>query len=75
MVPCSFRQCPFVYMQVLVLRLQTTGSIEERIYAVASEKRMVADTSITGDFDLTMCTKNTRTCLSDRFIECHRHDF
>ncbi len=37
-------------MQVLVLRLQTTNTIEEHIYNVASQKRSVADRSITGGF-------------------------
>lgn len=33
---------------VLVLRLQTVGSVEERISAAAAAKRQVADSSITG---------------------------
>ena len=39
-----------VVMQVLVLRLQTAGSIEERVAAVAGSKRTFADRSITGGF-------------------------
>ena len=35
-------------MQVLVLRLQTTGSVEERILEASSHKRSLADRSITG---------------------------
>ena len=34
--------------QVLVLRLQTLGTVEERIVRIASEKRHMADRSITG---------------------------
>lgn len=34
--------------QVLVLRLQTSGTVEERIVQVASDKRSMADRSITG---------------------------
>lgn len=37
-------------MQVLVLRLQTAKSIEEHIYSVATQKRNIADRSITGGF-------------------------
>ncbi len=37
-------------MQVLVLRLQTADSIEEHIYDVATQKRNIADRSITGGF-------------------------
>lgn len=33
---------------VLVVRLQTAGSVEERVAAAAAAKRQVADTSITG---------------------------
>lgn len=36
--------------QVLVLRLQTAGSIEERVAAVAGSKRSFADQAITGGF-------------------------
>ncbi|KAK9820162.1 hypothetical protein WJX72_006943 [[Myrmecia] bisecta] len=36
--------------QVLVLRMQTAGSIEERICSAAAEKRSFADRSITGGF-------------------------
>lgn len=48
--------------QVLVLRLQTAGSIEERVHALAMQKRMVADTSITG----------RRCCCSSaqRLLDC-----
>ena len=35
-------------LQVLVLRLQTLASIEEKVYAAAAQKRTVADASITG---------------------------
>ena len=37
-------------MQVLVLRLQTVDSVEERICAVAEGKKALADLSITGGF-------------------------
>ncbi|KAK9908903.1 hypothetical protein WJX75_004497 [Coccomyxa subellipsoidea] len=36
--------------EVLVLRLQTAKSIEEHIYSVATQKRNIADRSITGGF-------------------------
>jgi len=35
-------------VQVVVLRLQTVSSIEEKVYAAAMQKRTIADTSITG---------------------------
>lgn len=35
-------------VQVLVLRLQTRGSVEERILEASSQKRSLADRSITG---------------------------
>jgi len=35
-------------MQVLVLRLQTQGSIEEKIWQAAEGKRHIADRSIMG---------------------------
>ena len=39
-------------MQVLVLRLQTKGSVEERIQEASSQKRSLADRSITGQTTL-----------------------
>lgn len=35
-------------LQVLVLRMQTKGSVEERILEASSQKRSLADRSITG---------------------------
>ena len=53
-------------MQVLVLRLQTVNSIEEHIYNVATQKRSVADRSITGGFfDGKTDAQERRTYLLD----------
>lgn len=41
---------------VLVVRLQTAGSVEERVAAAAAAKRQVADTSITGAAPLLFTT-------------------
>lgn len=41
--------CPSGHLQVLVLRLQTCGTVEERIIEVASQKLSMTDKSITGD--------------------------
>lgn len=35
-------------MQVLVLRMQTKGSVEQRILEASSQKKSLADRSITG---------------------------
>lgn len=62
--------------KVLVLRLQTTGSVEERIYAIASEKRMVADTSITGGlFDGTTSSDHRRQFLLDLLKHDEGHEY
>ena len=37
-----------ILVQVLVLRMQTKGSVEERILESTSQKRSLADRSITG---------------------------
>ena len=37
-----------ILVQVLVLRLQTNGSVEEKILEASSQKRSLADRSITG---------------------------
>ena len=43
-VPPPTAHCP----QVLVLRLKTTGTVEDRVVGVASDKAQLADRSITG---------------------------
>ena len=53
--PLTLRsQCPSMHacasaLQVLVLRLLTSGSIEEHMYRVSDEKRRFANSSITGE--------------------------
>ena len=39
-----------LWMQVLVLRLLTAGSVEQQICAAAADKRALADRCITGGF-------------------------
>ena len=48
-------------VQVLVLRLQTKGSVEERILEASSQKRSLADRSITGKI---------LQCLLTSFLLC-----
>jgi SNF2 family DNA or RNA helicase len=36
-------------VQVLVLRLKTLGTVEERVVQVAADKALLADRSITGE--------------------------
>ena len=43
-------------VQVLVLRMQTKGSVEERILEASSQKRSLADRSITGKKMLAFCS-------------------
>ena len=43
-MPPPTAHCP----QVLVLRLKTTGTVEDRVVGVASDKAQLADRSITG---------------------------
>ncbi len=43
--PSAMQKCD---VQVLVLRLQTKGSVEERVLETSAKKRSLADRSITG---------------------------
>ena len=43
--PPAMQECD---VQVLVLRLQTKGSVEERVLETSAQKRSLADRSITG---------------------------
>ena len=45
-----------ILLQVLVLRMQTKGSVEERILESSYQKRSLADRSITGKRLLTFCS-------------------
>ena len=40
------------WLQVLVLRLQTQGSVEERVLESSAHKKGLADRSITGKMDM-----------------------
>ncbi len=43
-------ETPWLFAQVLVLRLLTAGSVEEHICRAAADKRALADRCITGGF-------------------------
>ena len=50
--------------QVLVLRLKTSGTVEERIIDVASDKRSMADRSITGTYATGQCSRSHEGCTA-----------
>ena len=52
--------CHLPCLQVLVLRLKTVGTVEERVVGVASDKAQLADRSITGG-----CCAAGSCCRSD----------
>lgn len=58
----SLARGPGSLFQVLVLRLKTVGTVEERIVAVASDKAQLADRSITGVADAAAANKALAEC-------------
>ena len=64
--------CHLPCLQVLVLRLQTVGTVEERVVGVASDKAQLADRSITGGWRSTgsCCRSGAEWWLMGFAIAC-----
>ena len=55
-------------MQVLILRLQCQDSIEEKIWQISEDKRMIADKSVVGGLFDRKTDEATRYPVASRYL-------